>query len=84
MAKKLKNEKALLRKALEMLASEGRISGSRSGVPRRVLAVGRRREAVSERTVGILIPHSFDTLNAPTQQCLRELSSLVAPDGITF
>jgi len=82
LASELMVSRGTLRKALEWLEAEGRISSGHPGARRRVMARGGGSVTKSVRTVGVLIPQPFDTLSSPTQNFLHDLSVLVAADGI--
>lgn len=71
-----------LRRALELLTGEGRISAGHPGARRQVLNSKAGSVRQSARTVGVLIPQPLDGMSAPTQNFLRDLSALVAAEGI--
>jgi DNA-binding LacI/PurR family transcriptional regulator len=82
LAAELMIARGTLRKALDTLTREGWVSASATGTPRRVTLTSRDSKAKRTRSVGVLSPQHIDALSAPTQQFFRDLSSLVAADGI--
>ena len=84
LASQLSVARGTLRKALDLLTSEGWISASAAGLPRRVLLKSLDSRALATRSVGVLIPRPLDELSAGTQHFLRDLAANTVSDGIAF
>lgn len=82
MASELMVSRGTLRKALDLLAAEGRISPARPGVRRLILSGTTSSTEKSKRTVGVLLPQPLDRLSVSTHHFFRDLESLLESDGI--
>jgi DNA-binding LacI/PurR family transcriptional regulator len=83
LARELKVSRGTLRKALDSLATEGRISASQPGSRRRISEAFRNSDTKPMRSVAVLIPKPLDVTDALTLAFLRELVAVTEADGIT-
>lgn len=84
LASELKISRGTLRKALDSLAAEGRISASLPGSRRRIAEAYSRSGTQGARTVGVLVPRPLDVTDALTLAFLRELVAVTEPEGISL
>lgn len=84
LARELMVSRGTLRKALDVLTAEGRISASLRGRRRRLSPALREGGAETAHTVGVLIPKPLDATDALTLAFLRDLAAITGPEGITL